>query len=153
MGRLVALLIIGILLSSTILYTVSERELVVVLQFGNPVTKRVKPGVYLKIPFIQKVRRLPKTLQHWQTSDPVVDLLTADGEKIEVTAWAIWRITDPQTFVRVLRTVDNAEIAQIKVKVRAAIRDVITSHTLTDVIRNSDRELTYTFVSVLPGVP
>jgi membrane protease subunit HflC len=151
MGRLVALLIIGILLSSTILYTVSERELVVVLQFGNPVTKRVKPGVYLKIPFIQKVRRLPKTLQHWQTSDPVVDLLTADGEKIEVTAWAIWRITDPQTFVRVLRTVDNAEIAQIKVKVRAAIRDVITSHTLTDVIRNSDRELTYTFVSVLPG--
>jgi modulator of FtsH protease HflC len=149
-GSLVAFVLVGTFLSSTILYTVSERELAVVLQFGNPVTKRVEPGIYFKMPFIQEVRRLPKTLQYWQTSEPVVDLLTADGEKIEVTAWAIWRITDPQTFVQVLRTVDNAEIAQVKVKVRAAIRDVITSHTLTDVIRNSDRELTYTFVSVLP---
>lgn len=150
MGRLAAVLIVGILLSSTTLYTVSERELAVVLQFGKPVVTRVKPGVYFKMPFVQEVRRLPKTLQYWQTTDPVVDLLTADGEKIEVTAWAIWRITDPQTFVQVLRTVENAEIAQIKVKVRAAIRDVITSHTLTDVIRDSDRKLTYTFVSALP---
>ena len=150
MGRLAAVLIVGILLSSTTLYTVSERELAVVLQFGKPLVTRVKSGVYFKMPFVQEVRRLPKTLQYWQTTDPVVDLLTADGEKIEVTAWAIWRITDPQAFVQVLRTVENAEIAQIKVKVRAAIRDVITSHTLTDVIRDSDRKLTYTFVSALP---
>ncbi len=143
--------LVAIALAWSTLYTVTEREMAVVLQFGNPVNKRVEPGLYFKLPFVQEVRRLPKTLQYWQTYEPVVDLLTADGEKIEVTAWAIWRITDPQTFVRVLRTVENAEAAQIKVKVRAAIRDVITSHTLTDVIRNSDRELTYTFKSVLPA--
>ena len=147
---LVALLLVTIFLLRSVLYTVNERELAVILQFGKPVNSRIQPGLYSKMPFIQDVQRFPKTLQFWETRVPVVDLLTADGEKIEVTAWAIWRITDPQTFVQILRTIDNAESSQIKVKVRAAIRDVITSHTLTDVIRNSGRELTYTFDSVLP---
>lgn len=147
---LVALLLVTIFLSRSVLYTVNERELAVVLQFGKPVVSRTQTGLYFKMPFIQEVQRFPKTLQFWETRNPVVDLLTADGEKIEVTAWSIWRITEPKTFVRVLRTIENAESSQIKVKVRAAIRDVITSHTLTDVIRNSGRELTYTFDSVLP---
>ena len=143
-------LLLGIILAWSTLYTVSERELAVVYQFGKPVETRNEPGIYFKTPFIEEVGRLPKTLQFWQTREPVVDLLTADGEKIEVTAWAIWRITGPEKFVQLLRTVENAETTQIKVKVRAAIRDVITSHTLTDVIRDSGRKLTYTFDSVLP---
>lgn len=146
----VALLLLGIFLSWSVLYTVNERELAVVLQFGDPVKTVKEPGLYFKTPFIQEVRRLPKTLQFWQTREPVVDLLTADGEKIEVTAWAIWRITEPQTLVQGLKTVENAESRQIKAKVRSAIRTVIASHTLTDVIRDSDRKLTYTFDSVLP---
>ncbi|MEO1999888.1 MAG: protease modulator HflC [Planctomycetaceae bacterium] len=149
-GGLAGLLLLGIILAWSVLYTVSEREVAVVLQFGKPVEKRIEPGLYFKTPFIQEVRRLPKTLQFWQTREPVVDLLTADGEKIEVTAWAIWRINEPQNFVQVLRTVENAETSQIRVKVRAAIRDVIASHSLTDVVRDSSRELTYTYDSVLP---
>ena len=147
---LVVLLLVTIFLSRSVLYTVNERELAVVLEFGKPVTSRPQPGIYFKKPFIQEVRRFPKTLQFWETHELIADLLTADGEKIEVAAWAIWRITEPEIFVKILRTIEHAESSQIKVKVRAAIRDVITSHTLTDVIRNSGRELTYTFDSTLP---
>lgn len=141
-----------VVLLRSVLYTVSEREMAVVLEFGDPVETRMEPGLYFKLPFIQEVRRLPKTFQYWETREPLVDLLTKDGEKIEVIAWSIWRITDPETFVRVLRTVDNAVSSQIKVKVRSAIRKVIADHTLTDVVRNSGRELTYTFQSKLPGI-
>lgn len=143
-----ALLVLAGLLARSIMYTVDERELAVILQFGQPVASRTEPGLYFKLPFVQEVRRLPKTLQYWQAVEEIVDLPTADGKKIEVSAWAIWRITDPGKFVQVLRTVDNAENA-VRVRVRAAIRDVITSYDLAEVVRSSDRTLTYSFQSQL----
>ena len=80
----------------------SERELAVLLQFGQPVASRTEPGLYFKLPLIQEVLRLPKTLQVWHgtsQSEKLVDVPTADGKKVEVTVWAVWRITDPVQFV------------------------------------------------------
>ncbi len=130
-------------------FVVNERELAVILQFGKPVRSITEPGLYWKVPFTQEVRRLPSTLQFWRSTEDIVDLPTADGKKIEVTAWALWQITDPQRFVEVLRTVDNGELA-VKDRVRATIRDEITRHQLTEVVRSSDRELTYSLRFELP---
>jgi membrane protease subunit HflC len=73
-----------------------------------------------------------------------VDLPTKDGKKIEIAIWAIWRITDPEQFLRVMRTVGNAE-QQVRQRVRAGVRDVITTYDLAEVVRSTDRELTYSF--------
>lgn len=128
------------------MFTVDERELAVVVEFGRPVRSIKEPGLYFRIPIVQEVRRLPKTRQFWANSpdDLLVDLPTKDGKKIEISVWAIWRITNPEQFVRVLRTVDNAE-AQVRQRVRAGIRDVITTYDLSEVVRSTDRELTYSF--------
>ncbi|MGC8644223.1 MAG: protease modulator HflC, partial [Isosphaeraceae bacterium] len=40
-------------LSQTVCYTVTERELAVLLQFGEPVASRTEPGLYFKLPLIQ----------------------------------------------------------------------------------------------------
>jgi membrane protease subunit HflC len=127
------------------LFTVDEREHVVVLQFGEPVAGYSEPGLRWKVPFIQEIRRFPKTYQFWLGDGPevLVDVPTADGKKIEVTAWAIWRITDPIRFLQELRTVANAEL-RIKEFVRSHLRDVITANSLVDVVRSSERKLTYT---------
>jgi modulator of FtsH protease HflC len=58
-------LILLVPVAESILYTVSERELAVLLQFGEPVAERTRPGLYFKLPMIQEVMRLPKTLQVW----------------------------------------------------------------------------------------
>ncbi len=135
------------------IYTVSEREVAVVLEFGKPVASRTEPGLYFKAPLMQNVERYPKTLQFWRSSEgeTLVDLPTADKKKIEVAAWAIWRIKDPQKFREVLVTVENAE-SNVKDRVRAAIRDEITSHNLSEVIRSTDRELTYSLQFAQPDV-
>ena len=140
---LVVLLFVG--LGS--IYTVNEREVAVVLEFGEPVASRTEPGLYYKIPFVQEVRRLPATLQYYRTgeADKLEDLPTADGKKIEVSAYAIWRITDPMQFVRVLRTVENAEDRIIRARVRSEIRNVITQYDLAEAVRSTNRELTYSF--------
>ncbi len=147
---LIGLLLVYVLGRAT-LFTVNERELAVVLQFGNPVASYPEPGLQFKVPFIQEVRRLPKTYQFWSgVNDVLVDLPTKDGKKIEVTPWAVWRITDPEQFVQVLRTVEEAEL-RVATFVRGEMRDVITAHDLAEVVRSTDRELAYTFQVELPA--
>ena len=122
-------LVLAVPLAESVLYTVNERELAVLLQFGQPVASRTKPGLYFKLPLIQEVMRLPKTLQVWHGTshdEKLVDVPTADGKKVEVTVWAVWKITDPAQFVRTLRTVPNAE-SRVKEFVRSTARDTITT--------------------------
>jgi membrane protease subunit HflC len=128
------------------MFMVNERELAVLLEFGRPVRNVTEPGLYFKTPLIQEVRRFPRTRQFWASgaNDVLVDLPTKDGKKIEIAIWAIWRITDPEQFLRVMRTVGNAE-QQVRQRVRAGVRDVITTYDLAEVVRSTDRELTYSF--------
>ena len=133
-------------LASTVVYTVSERELAVVLQFGRPVAERTEPGLYFKVPFIQEVRRLPKTYMFWEgtgADEKLVDVTTRDSKKIEATIWSVWRITDPGTFVRSLRTVDNAE-TRVKEFVRSTARDVLSRNRLAEIVRSTGREMSLT---------
>jgi membrane protease subunit HflC len=143
------LLVAGAIIILASMYVVDERETAVILQFGRPVKSVEQPGLYLKIPFIQEVRRFPATLQFWHSQEDIVDLPTKDGKKVEVAAWALWRISDPLKFVQALRTVDNGQLA-VKDRVRAAIRDEITGYDLAEVVRSTSRELTYSFRFELP---
>lgn len=139
-----AIALIGLLLfvSPFFSFVVDQRELAVVLRFGKPVREVVKPGIYLKVPFVETVRILPSTYQFWgDSSDFVIpDLPTRDDKKIEVVPWAVWKITSPIAFVQRMRTPENAEqrVAQF---VRGAIRDVITQYELAELVRSSNREL------------
>ncbi|MDY0167385.1 MAG: protease modulator HflC [Thermoguttaceae bacterium] len=139
-----------VLLARSLLFTVDERELAVVLQFGEPVQSYTEPGLKVKWPVIQEVRKLPKTLQFWsgEGREVLEDLPTADGKRIEVSAWAVWRITDPERFVRVLRTLENAEL-RVATFVRGETRNVITSNDLVEVVRSSDREMKYPVLTEL----
>jgi membrane protease subunit HflC len=110
------------------------------------VASLTKPGLYFKMPLTQEVLRLPRTLQVWhgtRAQDRLVDVPTADGKKVEVTVWAVWRITDPVRFVRTLRTVENAE-SRVKEFVRSTARDTITTYNLAEIVRSTNRRMTYT---------
>ncbi|MFN4259639.1 MAG: protease modulator HflC [Gemmataceae bacterium] len=140
---LVVVLIVAVLvLLPAMFYVVDERELAVVLQFGNPVAERTEPGLYIKIPFIQTVRKFPSTRQFWgdRAGDSLPDLPTKDDKKIEVIPWAVWRVNKPTVFMQRLRTMDNGEqlVAEF---VRSAVRDVITQYELIELVRDSSRTM------------
>ena len=146
----IASIILGVtlllaILSPTMLYVVDQRELAVVLQFGKPVAERTEPGVYLKVPFIQDVVKLPSTRQFWgdTAGNPLSDLPTKDDKKIEIVPWAVWRVKEPKVFVQTLVTMEEAE-RRVSEFVRGAIRDVITQYDLAELVRSTDRPLTTT---------
>ena len=152
---LVVALIAGIPLVTASIYTVDQRQLAVVLQFGQPVVSRTEPGLYFKVPFVQEVARRPKTLQLWsaRTNERLVDLPTADGKKIEVTPWAVWKITDPKQFGQMLRTTTEGG-SRVQTIVRSAVRDVIGRYDLAELVRSSNRPLTFSFqVQDIDGEP
>lgn len=131
-----------LLLSQLVIYVVDQRELAVVLRFGQPVRSTTQPGLYFKAPFVETVRLLPSTLQFWgdDQSEVLPDLPTKDNKKIEIIPWAVWKVNDPIAFVEKMRTMENAEnrVAQFA---RGAMRDAITKYDLEDLVRSTDREM------------
>jgi membrane protease subunit HflC len=104
---IVVAIILAIILISGSVFIVPENEYKVVLQFGEAVRIHEKPGIKFKIPFIESITSLPK-YQKIYTSNPTT-ILTKDKKPIIVDNYTVWRITEPQKFLRSLRTISSAE--------------------------------------------
>lgn len=102
----IGLVVLFILLSSS-LFIVREGEYKVVLQFGEAKRIHENPGIKIKIPFIESTTSLPK-YQKTFDSQPTT-ILTRDKKPIIVDNYTVWRINQPQLFLRSLRTVSGAE--------------------------------------------
>lgn len=138
----VALVIVGLVavfLIYSAAYTLDETEQAVVTQFGKVVgTTKLEPGLYFKIPFIQKVSFFPKNLQEWD-GDPG-QIPTLDKTYIWVDAFARWKIVDP---VKFFQTVGNmlGAMSRLDDIIDPAVRNFITSYHLIETVRKSNREL------------
>ena len=136
-GIIVAALILVVLVGQPF-YTVDERNQVLILQFGKPVGVETEPGLKFKLPFIQKVKTFPKILLEWD-GDPG-QIPTKDKTFISIDTFARWRIKDPLTFFRAVRT-ENAAQEKLDAIIDAATYDYITSHNLIEAVRTSNRSM------------
>ena len=134
-GGLIALVIVIVVLLILILsscFVVRQNEYGVVRQFGAVVDVKARPGLYLKIPFIQSSEKLPNTVLLYDL--PVSDLLTADKTSLIADCFAIWRIEEPRKFIETLSgSVENAE-SRINVNVYNALKVVMSSMTRDAII-------------------
>ncbi|MCP4347687.1 MAG: protease modulator HflC [Desulfobacterales bacterium] len=121
------------------LYTVNETQQAVVTQFGRVVGEPVTTsGLKVKLPFIQQVNYFPKNLQEWD-GDPG-QIPTVDKTYIWVDTFARWKIVDP---VKYFQTVKDFFTARSRLDdiIDPAVRNFITSYSLIETVRKSNREL------------
>lgn len=85
------------------LFVVKEGEYQVVLKFGEAVRFVDSPGLQFKIPFIENTMSLPKYQMSYESSP--TPILTKDKKPIIVDNYTVWRIEDPQKFIRTAKTV------------------------------------------------
>jgi len=137
-----ALLIIAIVIAILIyggVYTVDETEQVVITQFGRIVGQpKVNPGLKFKIPFIQTANRFPKNLLQWD-GDPG-QIPTLDKTFIWVDTFARWKIVEPISFFQTVNNRFNA-VGKLNDIIDPAVRNFITSHSLIEAVRNTNREM------------
>jgi modulator of FtsH protease HflC len=134
-----AVLVIIVLKAS--LFVVPTPYHAIVTQFGRVVSVKKEPGLYFKTPLIQAVKLFDSRLLKWD-GEPS-DLLTVDKENIEVNTWARWRITDVRRFYEALRT-ENGGQSVLDGIIESSVKNVISARPLVEVLRNSNRRLTYT---------
>ena len=88
-------------LGSSSIYTVHETNQAIVVQFGNPVHVERDPGMHFKMPFIQEVIYYDKRIL--DLDPPVINVLLTDKKRINVDAYARYRIVDPLEFYKRVR--------------------------------------------------
>lgn len=136
---LVVIAVVVIAVFSGMFYQVNELEQVIITQFGRPVSGPItKPGLHMKLPFVQTVRRFDKRILEWDGTAEQIP--TLDKRFILLDTTARWRIVEP---LRFLQSVGNERSAQSRLDdlIESAARDVVSGHELIQVVRNFHRYL------------
>ncbi len=123
--------VLGSFLLSASLYTVTEMQQALVLQFGEPMRVIQTPGLKAKIPFIQNVVLIDRRIL--DVDPPVEQVILSDQKRLDVDAFARYRITNPLKFYQ---SVGSEHIVEQRLAsvVNSALRRVLGNVTLLAVL-------------------
>ena len=123
--------VIAIVIISSSMFTVHMTQNAVVLELSKPKEIITEPGLYFKIPFIQKVRYFSKQLLD-NDSNPT-EVITKDKKNLLVDNFTMFRIVNPLKFLETVRGERNAR-ARLDDIIYSELRVEIGTHDLHDVV-------------------
>jgi len=100
-GAIVAALVVFILLTGS-MFTVHQTQQALVLQFGEPKRVVTDPGLHFKLPVVQDVFYYDARIL--ALDPPSQDMSLIDQRRINVDAFARYRIVDPLKFFQTVQT-------------------------------------------------
>ncbi|OEJ67838.1 protease modulator HflC [Magnetovibrio blakemorei] len=133
----VLVLIVGVIASSA-LFTVSQTEQALVMQFGKPKSTIREPGLNVKIPFIQNVVYFDNRVL--DLDPPAGQVILADQKRINVDAFARYRITDPLRFFQALRT-ETAFRDQVGRILNSSVRNSMARNSLSELLSEKRNDI------------
>ncbi|WFP50906.1 protease modulator HflC [Methylomonas sp. EFPC3] len=117
---LVAVAALAVILSMSV-FTVGETERVIKFQLGEIVGADFQPGMHLKIPFINNVKKFDARIL---TMDATPErFLTAEKKNVIVDSFVKWRIGDVKTFY----TTVGGDVGQANIRLDQIIKDAARS--------------------------
>ncbi|MCH9758902.1 MAG: protease modulator HflC [Proteobacteria bacterium] len=133
-----ALLLLFWLLSS-VLFIVYPWQSVMIIQFGEPLSIKKDPGLYVKTPWQDLVFFDSRVL----TIDPEEPdrYITAEKENLLVDAYIKWRITDPQKYYETTLGVESTGVKRLLEVINRGLRDEIGKRTVKDVVTGEREEV------------
>jgi membrane protease subunit HflC len=140
--RLVVALLAVLLAVTVLLWRVAvivdETQFVLVTSFGRPVAVYGdgQSGLHAKWPW-QSVTAIDRRLQ---VSDPPPrEVISVDKKNLEVASYVVWRVADPERFLRSVGTLEAAAL-RLDERIAASLSDAIGSRTL-DSLASTDPSL------------
>ncbi|WP_417453033.1 protease modulator HflC [Kiloniella sp.] len=133
-GIVVAVLAV---LASSSVYTINPTEQVMVLQFGQHKRTVQDPGLHFKLPFLEDVVRYEKRVLN--LDPPVKRMILSDKKPLNVDSFARYRISDPLTFFKTVRTEAGAR-DRLQAMVISELLKVMGTVDL-NVVLSDDREI------------
>ncbi len=132
MKYIVSIVAALVLLSSS-LYTVDQRQSALVLQLGEIVSVKTAPGLYWKVPLIQNVRYFDNRILTFESPEPE-RYITSEKKNVLVDSFVKWRIVDPRQYY--ISTGGDEARAQLRLSqtINSSLRDEFGNRTVHDVI-------------------
>ena len=115
------------------LFTVHQTQQALILQLGNPIRTVPEPGLHFKLPFIQNIEYYDRRIL--DLDPPVQEVILLDQKRINVDAFARYKIADPLEFRK--RAVTNQNFRQVfgnrlNAAIRAEIGKILLGDMLTE---------------------
>ena len=138
--------IIGIVCAAVVilltgsLYTVPINRYAAVSQFGKIVKVEDEPGLKFKVPFIQNVQMVSKSLKLYDV--PLSDVITRDKKSMIADNYVLWRVVDATKYIRTLEAMDARAEERIEAAVYNAQKNVISSMSQDEIIEARGERLT-----------
>ncbi|MDH4559293.1 protease modulator HflC [Pseudomonas sp. BN417] len=114
------------------LYIVSQTEKAVLLQFGRIVEADVQPGLHMKIPYVNQVRKFDARLL--TLDSPTQRFLTLEKKAVMVDAFAKWRVADAERFYTATSGMKQIADERLSRRLEAGLRDQFGKRTLHEVV-------------------
>ena len=113
-------------------YIVAQTERAVLLQFGRIVEADVKPGLHVKIPYVNQVRKFDARLL--TLDSPTQRFLTQEKKAVMVDAYAKWRVADAERFYTATSGLKQIADERLSRRLEAGLRDQFGKRTLHEVV-------------------
>ena len=115
------------------LFTVHQTQQALILQLGNPIRTVPEPGLHFKLPFIQNIEFYDRRIL--DLDPPAQEVILLDQKRINVDAFARYKIADPLEFRK--RAVTNQNFRQVfgnrlTAAIRAEIGKILLGDMLTE---------------------
>ena len=131
------LLIVAAGVGLSCVYTLSQTEQAVIVQFGAPIGIVTEPGLHTKL-LGQGVLKFDKRLLNLDA--PSEEVIAQDKKRIVVDAFARWRIVDPLQFYQTLVDEDGA-VMRLSPILSSSIRSVLGSQNFAAMLSSHRADL------------
>jgi len=132
--RNVTLLLLAIVLfgAYSAAFVVNQTQQALVLQFGEPKRTIQEPGLKFKLPFIQEAVFYERRVLSLIPQD-AEEVILADQKRLQVDAYARYRIQDPLLFFQTVRNEIGAR-ARLESIIDSSVRRVLGRETLASIL-------------------
>ncbi|MFB8829855.1 protease modulator HflC [Azotobacter sp. CWF10] len=134
-NKSVVALVVGVVLAVVVwnsFYIVAQTEKAVLLQFGRIVEADVQPGLHVKIPYVNKVRKFDARLL--TLDSPTQRFLTLEKKAVMVDAYAKWRVADAERFYTATSGLKQVADERLLRRLESGLRDQFGKRTLHEVV-------------------
>ena len=140
--RILSLVVVALILAavSGSLFTVNQTQQALVLQFGEPKRTIQEPGLAFKLPFIQDVTYYEKRVLSLIPQD-AEEVILADQKRLQVDAYARYRIEEPLLFYQTVRNERGAR-GRLEAIIDSSVRRALGRETLASILTGQRNDIT-----------
>jgi membrane protease subunit HflC len=138
-----------LLLGSSMVFTVDERERAIKLFLGEITEADYEPGLHFKMPFLETVYKFYKRILTLDVQPERV--LTNEKKNVIVDSFIKWRIADPEIFYTRLGGIESRANSRLTQFVREGVKDAFGRRTVREVVSSARSKLPEEILAAVDG--